>query len=100
MGATKESAPGQKECHQAAERINSALRVLDQASLAAIGQNLEPRNENSLEGFQVRVECVEWVMGKTMSSSLRADIICAIDNSLNINIILYESISFISKKYL
>ena len=55
VAAIRDSAPGQQECDAAAERINSALRVLDQASLAAIGQSLEPRQENSLQGFQEHI---------------------------------------------
>ena len=55
VSAIKDSAPGQQECDAAAERINAALRVLDQASLAAVGQSLEPRTENSLQGFQEHI---------------------------------------------
>lgn len=34
----KESAPGQKECVYAIDRLNSSIRTLDQASIAIIGQ--------------------------------------------------------------
>lgn len=53
--AIRDSAPGQRECDEAAERLGAALHALDQASLAAISQNLAPRQENSLEGFQEQV---------------------------------------------
>ena len=34
------------------DRINNCIRDLDQASLAAISQNLEPRNDATLQAFQ------------------------------------------------
>lgn len=50
--AIKDNAPGQRECDEALEQINYTINQLDQASLAAISQVLEPRPENSLQGFQ------------------------------------------------
>lgn len=50
--AIKDNAPGQRECDEALEQINYTINQLDQASLAAISQQLEPRPENTLQGFQ------------------------------------------------
>lgn len=45
----RDNAPGQRECDEALEQINYTINQLDQASLAAISQQLEPRPENSLQ---------------------------------------------------
>ena len=45
----RDNAPGQRECDEALEQINQTINQLDQASLAAISQQLEPRPENSLQ---------------------------------------------------
>ncbi|XP_073240951.1 talin-like [Porites lutea] len=50
--AIKDNAPGQRECDEALQQISQTINQLDQASLAAISQQLEPRPENSLQGFQ------------------------------------------------
>lgn len=52
LAAIKECAPGQRECDLAIQNINTAIRDLDQASLAAISQSLPPKDEKSLQGFQ------------------------------------------------
>ena len=52
----RDNAPGQRECDEALEQINYAINQLDQASLAAISQVLEPRPENSLQVHAI--ECV------------------------------------------
>ncbi|XP_064644929.1 talin-1-like isoform X17 [Lineus longissimus] len=52
VSSIKDAAPGQKECEEAIEKINSTIKELDQSSLAAISQNLTPRNDNTLQGFQ------------------------------------------------
>ena len=49
----RDNAPGQRECDEALEQINYTINQMDQSSLAAISQQLEPRPENSL---QVRFE--------------------------------------------
>uniref|UniRef100_A0A0B7BNT7 I/LWEQ domain-containing protein n=1 Tax=Arion vulgaris TaxID=1028688 RepID=A0A0B7BNT7_9EUPU len=48
----KDSAPGQQECDNAIEHLNLIIRDLDQASLAAVSQNLKPRDEKSLKAYQ------------------------------------------------
>jgi talin len=50
-----ESAPGQKECEQAMHRINNSIHDLDQAALAAVGQNLQPWEGQSLQAYQDQV---------------------------------------------
>ncbi|CAH1788698.1 unnamed protein product [Owenia fusiformis] len=52
VAAIKDSAPGQRECDTAIDQINGSIRLLDQASLAAIGQNLQPRNDKPLKVYQ------------------------------------------------
>ncbi|XP_041355718.1 talin-1-like [Gigantopelta aegis] len=52
VSSIKDSAPGQKECDIAIQKLNRTIRDLDQASLAAISQSLAPREEKSLKGFQ------------------------------------------------
>lgn len=42
-------APGQHQCDNAIEHLNMVIRDLDQASLAAISQNLKPQDEKSLK---------------------------------------------------
>ena len=46
------SALGQSECEHAIGSVNEAIRQLDQASLAAIGQKLTPRPGTSLPASQ------------------------------------------------
>lgn len=45
----RENAPGQQECDEAANMINNAINKIDQASLAAISNNLAPTSEGSLK---------------------------------------------------
>ncbi|XP_067653820.1 talin-1-like isoform X2 [Haliotis asinina] len=52
VSAIKDTAPGQKECDTAIEKLNHTIRDLDQASLAAISQNLGQRNDKTLKAFQ------------------------------------------------
>ncbi|CAG5121597.1 unnamed protein product, partial [Candidula unifasciata] len=52
VGSIKDSAPGQRECDSAIEHLNMTIRELDQASLAAISQNLVPSDEKSLKAYQ------------------------------------------------
>ncbi|XP_055955771.1 talin-2-like isoform X4 [Patella vulgata] len=52
VSSIKGSAPGQNECDEGIEKINRVIRQLDQASLAAISQNLHPQSEKSLAAFQ------------------------------------------------
>ena len=54
VSAIRDSAPGQKECETAIEKVNQTINDLDQASLAAISQNLPQRSERTL---RVRTFC-------------------------------------------
>ncbi|XP_071498741.1 talin-1-like [Diadema antillarum] len=51
IASIRDRAPGQKECDEAIHKVNQAVRSLDQASLAAVGQMLPPQDENNLKGF-------------------------------------------------
>uniref|UniRef100_A0A7M5V5A6 Talin n=1 Tax=Clytia hemisphaerica TaxID=252671 RepID=A0A7M5V5A6_9CNID len=51
----KENAPGQQECDQAGDMINRAINKIDQASLAAISNNLKPTTEGSLKGLEEKM---------------------------------------------
>uniref|UniRef100_A0A673A8Z6 Talin-1 n=1 Tax=Sphaeramia orbicularis TaxID=375764 RepID=A0A673A8Z6_9TELE len=44
-------APGQRECDDAIEVLNGCIREVDQASLAAISQQLTPREDISMEAL-------------------------------------------------
>ncbi|XP_042615957.1 talin-2-like isoform X1 [Cyprinus carpio] len=50
--AIRDKAPGQKECDSAIENINKCIRDIEQASLAAVSQNLSRRDEVSYEALQ------------------------------------------------
>ncbi|NXY10197.1 TLN1 protein, partial [Pteruthius melanotis] len=47
----REKAPGQRECDEAIEVLNKCLREVNQASLAAISQQLAPRQDISQEAL-------------------------------------------------
>lgn len=49
LSVCREKAPGQRECDDAIEVLNSCIREVDQASLAAISQQLTPREDISME---------------------------------------------------
>ncbi|XP_045782660.1 talin-1 isoform X1 [Maniola jurtina] len=52
----REKAPGQRECAAALETLNKQLRELDQISLQAVGQELQPRQANTLQGYSEQME--------------------------------------------
>ena len=56
LSNVKDRAPGQRECDVAIDRINGALRTLDQASLNAVSQNLTPMDDNSMQGYQEQMQ--------------------------------------------
>ncbi|XP_031433991.1 talin-1 isoform X2 [Clupea harengus] len=47
----RDKAPGQRECDEAIEVLNNCIREVDQASLAAISQQLTPREDMSHEAL-------------------------------------------------
>ncbi|KAK7913654.1 hypothetical protein WMY93_013865 [Mugilogobius chulae] len=50
--AIRDKAPGQRECDSSIDDINKCIRDIEQASLAAVSQNLPSRDEISLEALQ------------------------------------------------
>ncbi|KAL6113319.1 tln2 [Pungitius sinensis] len=50
--AIRDKAPGQRECDSSIDNINKCIRDIEQASLAAVSQNLASRDEISLEALQ------------------------------------------------
>lgn len=56
VASIKDKAPGQKECDAAIEKLSNCIRELDRASLSIISQNLTPRVDYSLKGFQEQME--------------------------------------------
>ncbi|KAM3956237.1 LOW QUALITY PROTEIN: talin_middle and talin-RS domain-containing protein rhea [Aphomia sociella] len=52
----REKAPGQRECSAAVETLDRLLRELDQVAIQAVGQELQPRKANSLQGYTEQIE--------------------------------------------
>ncbi|XP_070985342.1 talin-2-like isoform X1 [Oncorhynchus clarkii lewisi] len=50
--AIRDKAPGQRECDYSIDNINRCIRNIEQASLAAVSQNLASRDDISLEALQ------------------------------------------------
>ncbi|XP_029314184.1 talin-2 isoform X3 [Cottoperca gobio] len=50
--AIRDKAPGQRECDSSIDNINKSIRDIEQASLAAVSQNLASRDDISLEALQ------------------------------------------------
>ncbi|KAK5873749.1 hypothetical protein PBY51_018761 [Eleginops maclovinus] len=50
--AIRDKAPGQRECDSSIDNINRCIRDIEQASLAAVSQNLASRDDISLEALQ------------------------------------------------
>uniref|UniRef100_A0A8C5A5T6 Talin 2a n=1 Tax=Gadus morhua TaxID=8049 RepID=A0A8C5A5T6_GADMO len=50
--AIRDKAPGQRECDSSIDNINQCIRDIEQASLAAVSQNLPCRDDISLEALQ------------------------------------------------
>uniref|UniRef100_UPI00398EAC01 talin-2 isoform X1 n=1 Tax=Pristiophorus japonicus TaxID=55135 RepID=UPI00398EAC01 len=48
----RDKAPGQRECDCSIDNINKCIREIEQASLAAVSQNLATRDDISLEALQ------------------------------------------------
>ncbi|XP_059205203.1 talin-2a [Centropristis striata] len=48
----RDKAPGQRECDSSIDNINKCIRDIEQASLAAVSQNLASRDDISLEALQ------------------------------------------------
>ncbi|CAG4949257.1 unnamed protein product [Parnassius apollo] len=52
----REKAPGQRECAAALDTLNKQLRELDQVAIQAVGQELQPRQANTLQGYSEQIE--------------------------------------------
>ncbi|XP_061881025.1 talin-2a isoform X2 [Entelurus aequoreus] len=50
--AIRDKAPGQRECDSSIDNVNKCIRHIEQASLAAVSQNLPSRDDISLEALQ------------------------------------------------
>merc|ERR1719412_1538080 len=51
VSSIRDKAPGQRECDDAIEKLTVHIRELDQASLAAINQNLAPRKNKDIKQY-------------------------------------------------
>ena len=49
LSLSRDKAPGQRECDSSIDNINQCIRDIEQASLAAVSQNLPCRDDISLE---------------------------------------------------
>lgn len=56
VSSIRDKAPGQRECDEAIEKLTMNIRNLDQASLAAINQNLAPKTEKDIKAFTEQME--------------------------------------------
>ena len=56
VSSIRDKAPGQRECDEAIEKLTYNIRELDQASLAAINQNLAPRRDKDIKQFTEQME--------------------------------------------
>merc|ERR1719210_2742521 len=55
VSSIRDKAPGQKECDDAIEKLTVHIRELDQASLAAINQNLSPRKNKDIKQYTEQI---------------------------------------------
>merc|ERR1712123_287400 len=56
VSSIRDKAPGQRECEGAIEALALNIRQLDQASLAAINQNLEKRTDKDIKQFTEQMD--------------------------------------------
>ncbi|KAK9393804.1 talin-2 [Crotalus adamanteus] len=59
----RDKAPGQRECDYAIDGINKCIRDIEQASLAAVSQNLATRDDISVEALQEQLTSVVQEIG-------------------------------------
>ncbi|MGH0128138.1 UNVERIFIED_CONTAM: hypothetical protein FKN15_033579 [Acipenser sinensis] len=59
----RDKAPGQRECDYSIDNINRCIRGIEQASLAAVSQNLPSRDDISLEALQEQLTSVVQEIG-------------------------------------
>uniref|UniRef100_A0ABM5EYZ9 Talin-2 n=1 Tax=Pogona vitticeps TaxID=103695 RepID=A0ABM5EYZ9_9SAUR len=59
----RDKAPGQRECDSSIDGINRCVREIEQASLAAVSQNLATRDDISIEALQEQLTSVVQEIG-------------------------------------
>uniref|UniRef100_A0A803SYX3 Talin 2 n=1 Tax=Anolis carolinensis TaxID=28377 RepID=A0A803SYX3_ANOCA len=59
----RDKAPGQRECDHSIDGINKCIRDIEQASLAAVSQNLAARDDISVEALQEQLTSVVQEIG-------------------------------------
>ncbi|XP_078007310.1 LOW QUALITY PROTEIN: talin-2 [Phascolarctos cinereus] len=59
----RDKAPGQRECDYSIDGINRCIRDIEQASLAAVSQNLATRDDISIEALQEQLTSVVQEIG-------------------------------------
>ncbi|XP_042327288.1 talin-2 isoform X2 [Sceloporus undulatus] len=59
----RDKAPGQRECDHSIDGINKCIRDIEQASLAAVSQNLATRDDISVEALQEQLTSVVQEIG-------------------------------------
>ncbi|XP_074862365.1 talin-2 isoform X2 [Carettochelys insculpta] len=59
----RDKAPGQRECDSSIDGINRCIRDIEQASLAAVSQNLATRDDISVEALQEQLTSVVQEIG-------------------------------------
>ncbi|KAI8493573.1 Talin-1 [Branchiostoma belcheri] len=66
IASIRDKAPGQRECDRGIEVINQCIRDVDQASLSAVTQKLEARNEGTTQTFQEQMNNAAHEIGKNI----------------------------------
>lgn len=67
LNAYRDKAPGQRECDEAIEVLNNCIREVDQASLAAISQQLATRDDISHEvchPYRIHTQYIQYLENK------------------------------------
>ena len=75
--AIRDKCPGQKECDDAIDSLNSTITQLDQAILAAMSQQLQPHASSTLQVTLCRGEERERQMTVCMGGSVFYFCVCA-----------------------
>ncbi|XP_066270434.1 talin-1-like isoform X16 [Branchiostoma lanceolatum] len=66
IASIRDKAPGQRECDRGIQVINQCIRDVDQASLSAVTQKLEARNEGTTQIFQEQMNNAAHEIGKNV----------------------------------
>ncbi|XP_067829406.1 talin-2 [Heptranchias perlo] len=68
----RDKAPGQRECDCSIDNINKCIREIEQASLAAVSQNLPTRDDISLEALQEQMSSTVQEIGHLIDPTTTA----------------------------